>query len=277
MSTDRKTNRSDQAAVVEFAYDVAQFWDRHLGQRLCGVYLIGSLAHGGFSAQYSDIDIALIAAGPLESNEIDLVYDKVVARWATLSSKLSLFWADQFFSAGRFPPLDRIDYIDHAVTLLERRHVCPTRPVLPEIRAYLRSDPFRNWSQEVQVLSALSELIVADYKRYLRALLYPARFFYIWETGAIGSNAEAVAFLQGRALQIDIDLIVRALHCRNQGGDLKSLLESDRNCYRFVICVDNLSPRRMNWLHEFCRCELARFTDKPEELANSYKPESLRE
>jgi predicted nucleotidyltransferase len=109
MFTDRTTNRSDQAAAVEFAYDVAQFWDRHLGQRLFGVYLIGSLAHGGFSAQYSDIDMALIAAGPWESGEIDLVFHKVVARSAALSSKLSLFWTDQYFSVGRFPPLDRID------------------------------------------------------------------------------------------------------------------------------------------------------------------------
>jgi hypothetical protein len=101
--------------------------------------------------------------------------------------------------------------------------VCPTRPVLPEIHAYLRGDPFRTWSQEVQVLSALSELTVADHKRYLRALLYPARFFYSWETGTIGSNDQAVAFLQGRALQIDTGVVVRALHCRNQGGDLKSL------------------------------------------------------
>jgi hypothetical protein len=220
---DRTTNRSDQAAAVEFGHEVAQLWDRHLGQRLLGVYLIASLAHGGFSARYSDIDMALIATGPLESSEIDLVYHKVVAHSATLSSKLSLFWTDQFFSAGRFPTLDRIDYIDHAVVLLERRHVRPTRPALAEIRDYLRGDPFWNWSQEVQALSGLSDLVVADHKRYLRALLYPARFFYSWETGAIGSNDEAVAFLQGRALQIDIDLIVRALHCRNQEGYLKSL------------------------------------------------------
>jgi len=61
----RTTNTAGQAAAVEFAHDVAQFWDRQLGQRLFGIYLIGSLAHGGFSARYSDIDMALIAEGRL--------------------------------------------------------------------------------------------------------------------------------------------------------------------------------------------------------------------
>jgi len=118
-----------QAAAVEFVHDVAQFWDRQLGQRLFGIYLIGSLAHGGFSARYSDIDMALIAEGRLRPGEIYLVNRKAAKRSAPFSSRLSLFWANQYFSAGRFPPLDRVDYIDHAVAILERRRVHP--PVLP--------------------------------------------------------------------------------------------------------------------------------------------------
>jgi hypothetical protein len=55
------TNLSGRAEAVEFANEVAHLWKHQLGQRLVGVYLIGSLAHGGFSARYSDIDMALIA------------------------------------------------------------------------------------------------------------------------------------------------------------------------------------------------------------------------
>ena len=60
------TNLSGRAEAVEFANDefsneVAHLWKHQLGQRLVGAYLIGSLAHGGFSARYSDIDMALIA------------------------------------------------------------------------------------------------------------------------------------------------------------------------------------------------------------------------
>jgi hypothetical protein len=215
--------KSAQEIAFDFAHDVAQFWDRELGPRLVGIYLIGSLAHGGFSARYSDIDMALIAEGSLEPGEIDLVNRKVAVHSAALASRLSLFWTDQYFSVGRFPLLDRVDYIDHAVTLLERRHVCPTRPTLPEIRLYLSAQPFQKWSRQVLLLNALSELTVDDHKRFLRALLYPARFLYSWQTGAIGSNDEAVAFLQGRAPEIDLDVIIRALHCRNQGEDPEPL------------------------------------------------------
>jgi len=54
-------------------------------------------------------------------------------------------------------------------------------------------------------------------------LLYPARFLYSWETGAIGSNDEAVAFLQGRATGLDLDVIRRALRCRNEDQDPQAL------------------------------------------------------
>jgi hypothetical protein len=38
-----------------------------------------------------------------------------------------------------------------------------------------------------------------------------------WETGQIGSNDEAVAFVQNHAFGgIDFDIVPRALHCRNQ-------------------------------------------------------------
>jgi predicted nucleotidyltransferase len=223
MSIHGITNLSGQAEAAEFANEVAHLWKHQLGQRLVGVYLIGSLAHGGFSARYSDIDMALIAEGQLEPSEFNSVNRKAAERSAGFFSRLSLFWADQLFSVGRFPLLDKVDYIDHAVPLLESRRVYPVRPALTEIRTYLREEPFRNWSKEAQFFSALSQLTVDDHKRYLRALLYPARFWYSWETGAIGSNDRAVTYLQGRAVDIDIDLILRALFCRNQVDDPRSL------------------------------------------------------
>jgi hypothetical protein len=139
---------------------------------------------------------------------------------------------------GRFPPLDKVDYIDHAVPLLESRRVYPARPSLSEIRTYLRAEPFRNWSKEAQFFSALSELTVDHHKRYLRALLYPARFWYSWETAAIGSNERAVSYLQAREANIDLDLILRALFCRNQEDDPRSLFSE-----------------RSKLLHLYDRCE----------------------
>ena len=137
---------------------------------------------------------------------------------------LSLFWSDRAFLIGRFPPLDQVDLIDHAVTLRERVRVRPVRPTRQQIRSYLRGEPLRNWSDQVLRFATLDALAAEDNKRYLRALLYPARFLLSWETGTIASNDDAVAFLENRAdIALDLDLMKRALRCRNQGSDADAL------------------------------------------------------
>jgi predicted nucleotidyltransferase len=208
------------STAIAFAHHVAGLWEDHLEDRLVGIYLLGSLAHGGFSARYSDIDMALIADDPLGRSELDLIRQKAAAYSPELALKLSLFWTDPAFSVGRFPPLDRVDYIDHAVTLIERRRVRPPHPTLQEIRAYLGAKPFSNWSLIVDRFNALDELPIDEHKRYLRSLLYPARFLYGWHAGRIASNDDAVEFVRSHALVgPELDLIVRALRRRNEGLD----------------------------------------------------------
>jgi len=209
-----------QAAAIEFAQAVTQSWLGRIGPRVTGIYLIGSLAHGGFSARYSDIDMALITETLLDAGELGVMTGPIAGHPEALASRLSVFWTDRYFSGGRFPPLDRVDCLDHAVSLYERERILPARPGLGEIRSYLAAEPFRKWRQEVERLSSLDELTARDHKRYLRALLYPARFLYSWETGRITSNDEAAAFLQRRRpAGLDLDIIERALECRNSGND----------------------------------------------------------
>ena len=86
-----------------------------LEARALGVYLLGSLAHGGFSSRYSDIDVGVVADGGLTPGDIDAMRQAADAVSKPHAAKLSLFWADRAFAAGRFPPLDRVDYLDHAV------------------------------------------------------------------------------------------------------------------------------------------------------------------
>jgi len=213
------THSSASTSAITFAREVARLWERELADDFLGFYLIGSLAHGGFNERYSDIDVLLIAAKPLRSEARDNVARQAAALSPALAGRLSLHWTDENFSTGRFLPLDRLDYLDHAVTLLERRRVEPLRPDRAEVRAYLAGAPFESWTQQVARFSALEALTREDHKRYLRAILYPARFVYSWETGAMGSNDAAVSFLQSRADNLDLDLIARALDCRNRGAD----------------------------------------------------------
>ena len=49
-----------KTAAIDFARRLVGHWQQALGTELLGAYLIGSLAHAGFSRRYSDIDMALV-------------------------------------------------------------------------------------------------------------------------------------------------------------------------------------------------------------------------
>jgi hypothetical protein len=235
---------SDQTAALNFAQAFAERWHRHLRQRLAGIYLIGSLAHGGYSDHYSDIDVLLIAEG-LASDELEVIDQQVAVHSSALAARLSLFWADWQFKVGRFPPLDRIDYLDHAVPIVEQRHVVPARPTLSEVQSYLGAEPLSSWSQSVLRFSKLEELAIEDHKRYLRTVLYPARFLYSWETGKVTSNDDAVAYLKERDLVgLEFDLIARALQCRIQGSDPLPLFSQRKRLLPLLeICVERTAQK----------------------------------
>jgi hypothetical protein len=208
------------SSAVAFASTAAAAWSRQLGDQILGAYLIGSLAHGGFSQRYSDIDVAVIADAELPSAALSSLRDTASAISPVLAPTLSLFWSDRCFTVGRFPLLDRIDFLDHAVTLLEHKRVRPPRPTLAETRAYLRGAPFHDWTESVRRLANCNVLERKDHKPYLRALLYPARFVFSWIKGGVTSNDQAVAFLCNRAPHgLDVDLIRRSLECRRAGSD----------------------------------------------------------
>ena len=52
-------NEMARTAALEFAHALASPYQAHFGERLIGAYLIGSVAHGGFSHRYSDIDLVI--------------------------------------------------------------------------------------------------------------------------------------------------------------------------------------------------------------------------
>ena len=93
---------------------------------------------------------------------------EAVALSADWVPKVSVFWTDRHFILGRFPLLDRIDYLDHAVVLVEHGCVRPARPSLEEIRHYLRGAPFANWADRARSFAAADTLSPKDQKEYLR-------------------------------------------------------------------------------------------------------------
>jgi predicted nucleotidyltransferase len=213
-----------RTAAIDFSRRLVLHWTEALGSELLGAYLIGSLAHAGFNRRYSDIDIALVTTAGLSPQALDRLRREALALSADWGPKVSIFWADRHFSVGRLPPLDRIDYLDHAVALLDRECVRPARPTLEEIHNYLSGAPFSNWAERARSFVAAETLEPKDHKAYLRTLLYPARFCYSWMTGLIGSNDDAMVFLNKKDIAgLDIGLIECALQCRQDAADPDAL------------------------------------------------------
>ena len=217
-------NERARTAAIDFARRLVPHWQETLGNELLGAYVIGSAAHAGFNWRYSDLDVALVMAAGLSPQAHDRLRSEAVALSADWGPKVSVFWTNRHFSLGRFPPLDRIDYLDHAVALMERECIRPPRPTLKDVRKYLRGAPFASWADGALNFAAAERLEPKDRKAYLRTLLYPGRFCYSWMTGFMGSNDDAVAFLNERhPARLDVSLIGRALQCRQTAADPHSL------------------------------------------------------
>ena len=149
--THADANEQARAVATDFARHLVPYWQTILGNELLGAYLIGSLAHAGFSRRYSDVDIALVTMAGLSRKAYDRIRNEAAALSADWGHKVSIFWADRHFSVGRFPPLDLIDYLDHAIVLMEQDFIRPARPTLTEIRQYLRGEPFMSWHSAHEV------------------------------------------------------------------------------------------------------------------------------
>ena len=220
MITSVDSNEIAKTEAIDFVRRLVQHWQEALGAELLGAYLIGSLAHAGFNQRYSDIDLAIVTEAGLSQDALEGLKSEAVALSGDWGTKVSIFWADRHFSLGRFPPLDRVDFLDHAVALMEREHLRPPRPTLEEIRQYLRGPIFTTWVDRARSFAGAETLEPKDHKMYLRTILYPGSFCYSWMTGRTGSNDDAVTFLNERPVPgLDIDLIARALRCREAAAD----------------------------------------------------------
>jgi predicted nucleotidyltransferase len=245
MSTEHNDAKNERAqtAALAFAHALASSYRTQLGERLLGVYLIGSLAHGGFSHCYSDIDMALVTEDGLDTAALTTLRALAAEKDAALSQKLSVFWADRHFTIGRLPPLDRADYVDHAIAISERERVRPARPTLDEIRVYLKGAPFSNWIENANRFAKADVLPPGDHKVFIRTLLYPARLVYSWTTGRMASNDEAVAFTcEHRPPGMNTDVLTQALAYRQAGADPDALFparavlpDQVQSCSRFII------------------------------------------
>jgi hypothetical protein len=203
-------------SIENFIATVARHFESRLGASLVDAYKLGSLAHGGFSKDYSDIDVGLLLNCPevparmvewiAEAKSLDAEYGK----------KLSVFWGNPEFTWGRLPNLDRLDLLDHGVTLLNGHKPQFRRPTKEAIHDELLRSIEKSWQPRLPELNALTELVPANRKPYIRAILYAARLIYSWDNLAMESNDSAVEYLhEVKPESLDLKPIDMALACRS--------------------------------------------------------------
>lgn len=203
--------------IAHFASLVADYFKSSLGTSLVEVYKLGSLAHGGFSKIYSDIDVGLLlncAAPPAEMNSL---IAEAKALDAEYGKKLSVFWGNPDFPWGRLPVIDRLDLLDHGAPLLHGVKPTFRRSTKDEIHREQLQSIERSWKSRLPELGRLTNLEPKERKPYIRAILYAARLIYTWDNLAVGSNDRAVAYLHHvQPPGLDLKPIDMALECRNE-------------------------------------------------------------
>ena len=203
--------------ITEFVSCVAGHFKSQLSSSLVEAYKLGSLAHGGFSNIYSDIDVGLLlncSEGPVE---MPALITEAKSLDGEYGKKLSVFWGNPEFTWGRLPVIDRLDLLDHGVPLLHGIKPTFRRPSKDEIHQEQRESIERSWKSRLPELSSLTRLEPKDRKPYIRAILYAARLIYTWDNLAVDSNDRAVEYLhQVQPPGLDLKPIDMALVCRNE-------------------------------------------------------------
>jgi hypothetical protein len=214
-----------------------------LGPRLIGGYALGSLAHGGFSALVSDVDLGLILHDPVTVKDgatIRAVARSVRAGGSVLDQRLSVFWGTPATlggqrRGGRFPPLDRLDLLEYGRLLAgQDLRSAAARPDHAELLVagaefalgYLGGaatlpDRLRSWArlrrQDDTVLNEIrtpSRLVSRGPRRLTKIVLFPVRFLFTAETGQVGTNARAAAHYLASARPPAAALVTAALAWR---------------------------------------------------------------
>jgi hypothetical protein len=92
-----------RAAAIDFTHRLVQNWQKALGTDLLGAYLIGSLAHDGFSRRYSDVDVALVTTTGLSPQVLDHLRSNAVVLSADWDQSSQYFGPINIFLSAGFP------------------------------------------------------------------------------------------------------------------------------------------------------------------------------
>lgn len=198
------TTTEPAVAARTIAAESARAHQDAFPERLVAVYLLGSLAYGGYAPAVSDIDLAVILTDTRDGDADTIQRTGEALRGQSdLHRKLSVFWSSlpalrDGRDDGRFPTLDRLQLADHGLLLLGR-HVAPqvARPAPDELLlAGARFAVDILATDEVVAEFHRPRRLLADPVWFTKAVLFPVRFRYTHARtgGRAATNDEAIAW-----------------------------------------------------------------------------------
>src|ERR1700691_2471942 len=198
-----------------------------LGGEIEAIFVLGSLAHGGFAPLVSDVDVAIIvrATAPGTAEQMESVQTLVVDRASSpLSERLSVFWADWHTvrtgkgAHSRLGPIDRLDLLDSGRLLLGSDRREPSiRPSHREL-VVMSADHILNKFTDAYLERTRDTrgLLAGGPRAVTKAILFPVRFMYTLRTGRIGLNDSYAGWYATEGLPGGA-LALKALEWRNDG------------------------------------------------------------
>jgi len=200
---------------------------RRLGGELVSAYAIGSLAHGGFSANVSDVDLALLTSGRRTVRLVSLVRaiaaDVRLEVHDELASRLSIFHAPWLRLAdpppsSRFPAIDRQDLIRFGVLVHgeDLRDRYATAPSEHEIRVQAIDAALGRLTAK-SLADQLSATPVTA-RQASKLVLWPVRLQHVCETAVASGNRDAVEHYVDTPDASHVTLVGEALRWRERGS-----------------------------------------------------------
>ena len=219
--TEMKTNNTEIKSLVNhIVVSANDIFNKHE----VSVYIMGSLARGGFSEIASDIDLGIILKGSLDGagEKIKDVLSAAHKNFPSVKNNISIFWGsiesiNGVIEAGRYPPFDRLDLIDHALLLsgqdVRKMLTRPTRKEL-EIASSTFSLSYLASQERIEEFHNCRCIADKGVVYTTKTILFPARFIYLERTGEIAGNKESSRYYLDNFKGADAELIKYGYHWR---------------------------------------------------------------
>jgi hypothetical protein len=231
----------EHAGAEQVVEDTVQAAAAVLGSSVEAIFTLGSLAHGGFAALVSDVDVAIVlhSTAPDTADRIARVQALVLEQASSpLSGRLSLFWGDwHAVRTGegdhkRLGPVDRLDLLESGRLLLGSDLREPSvRPSHRELVLMSADHMLGKFTREyLEGLRDTRALLAGGPRAVTKAILFPVRFMYTLTAGRIGLNDSSARWYAAEDLPGSA-LVLKALEWRSAGisdPDLaRQLLDAD--------------------------------------------------